>query len=279
MRSLTTEHFGVSIPRLGVGTWSLRGKDAVAKVTDALATGVRHIDTAQAYGNEIEVGQAIRESGIARDDLFVATKVWLDDVRPYDLLWSVRESLDRMRLNKIDMLLLHWPHKSFSLERTMDAMNEARSRGLVKHLGVANFTTELFQQASKLSEAPLLCNEVELHPFINQACVMKNVRGMGAAVTAYAPLASGLAHENAEIVAMAEKLGVTTGWLVLKWLLDHDGVIVLPRPSDKFSFSELDRFDGVELPQEVVDRLNAMRSQNMRIFNPSYAPVWDKIAA
>jgi diketogulonate reductase-like aldo/keto reductase len=168
---LFVETNGARIPAIGLGTWELSGRMCTRVVEQALRLGYRHIDTAQVYENEREVGDGLRASGVRRDDIFLTTKVWTNHFAPHDLERSVKESLARMRLPSVDLLLLHWPNSHVPLEETLGALSHAKRMGLTRHIGVSNFTVALIEQAVALSPEPLACNQVEYHPYLDQAKV------------------------------------------------------------------------------------------------------------
>jgi diketogulonate reductase-like aldo/keto reductase len=159
---------GASIPALGLGTWNLRDATARHVVGLALDIGYRHIDTAQMYGNEAEVGDAIAGSSVARDDIFLTTKIWPDNFRDVDLQRAVEGSLSKLKVAAVDLLLLHWPSRDIPLAQTIKALNDVKRRGMARHIGVSNFTVKLLKQALDLSEEPLVDNQVEYHPFLSQ---------------------------------------------------------------------------------------------------------------
>ncbi|ACT59662.1 aldo/keto reductase [Hirschia baltica] len=276
--SLTTTHFGVDLPRIGLGTRGLSGITCNSEVREALKLGYRYIETAQIYNNERQIGAAIKDSGVKRDELFVSTKVWINDYRPYDLLWSVRESLDRLRLDHVDMLILHWPNEKYSLHRTIDAMNEAKELGLTNHLGVANFTASQFQAVSEYSESPILCNEIEYHPLINQSRVIDATHKTGAAVVAYGPTADGEALNHYEITRIALDHGKSKSQIIMRWMMQQEGIIALPRATRRSSLAEcIDVFD-FELSAEEMSMIDKLRANNRRLFDPTFAPQWDDVA-
>ncbi|MET4478595.1 2,5-diketo-D-gluconate reductase B [Bradyrhizobium sp. F1.13.3] len=170
---LFVETNGARIPAIGLGTWELSGRMCARVVEQALRLGYRHIDTAQVYENEREVGDGLRASGVRRDDIFLTTKVWTNHFAPHDLERSVKESLARMRLPSVDLLLLHWPNSHVPLEETLGALSHAKRMGLTRHIGVSNFTVALIEQAVALSPEPLACNQVEYHPYLDQAKVRR----------------------------------------------------------------------------------------------------------
>ena len=179
---------GFRIPIVGLGTWALRGRDCARLTEQAIRIGYRHIDTAQMYDNEREVGEGVRASGL-RDQIMVTTKVQPTMLAPHDLEGSVKESLARLRLDVIDLLLIHWPNPRVPLAETLGAMAKMKREGYTRQIGVSNFTVALVEQANKISREPLVCNQVECHPFLDQDKVIRACREHGMAVVAYSPIA------------------------------------------------------------------------------------------
>ena len=182
---------GARIPLIGLGTWELSGQLCVRMVQEALRLGYRHIDTAAMYENEREVGEGLRASGFPRDQVFVTTKVWTSDFSPRDLERSAKQSLSKLKLSEVDLLLLHWPSKTVPLADTIGALCKVKRDGLTRHIGVSNFTIPLIEEAVKLSTEPLVCNQFECHPFLEQTKLISGTKRHGMAVVAYAPTAKG----------------------------------------------------------------------------------------
>ncbi len=180
---------GARIPAIGLGTSELRGRICARVVEQALKLGYRHIDTAQAYENEREVGEGLRASGIKRDELFVTTKVWTTHFAPHDLERSAKESLVKLRLHEVDLLLLHWPNPQVPLQETLGALAHVKAIGLAKHIGVSNFTVALIEEAVRTCPEPLVCDQVEYHPYLDQAKVRESCARNGMALVAYSPIA------------------------------------------------------------------------------------------
>ncbi len=269
---------GAEIPKLGFGTWKLKGEDATSAVETALSTGYRHIDTAQVYENEGEVGAALRTSGVAREDVFVTTKVWMDRFAAGDLEDSVKESLARLDLDHVDLVLLHWPNPDFRLAETIGALNEARSAGLTRHIGVSNFTTAWLGEAVACSDAPLAANQVEYHPFLDQTPVMDALKDYAMALTAYCPIAQGRVFEAPVLKDIAEKHGKSPAQIALKWLINQDPVAAIPRSSrPEHIRSNFDIFD-IDLSDEEMARIGALKSSTNRLIDPGWAPAWDVAA-
>ncbi|HYG41550.1 MAG TPA: aldo/keto reductase, partial [Bordetella sp.] len=210
---------GGTIPALGLGVFRMPAEDTARMVKTALQLGYRHIDTAQIYGNEADVGQGLAESGIAREDVFVTTKVWVDHYRGAGFRQSVQDSLSRLRTDYVDLLLLHWPNNAVPLAEQIAALNEARSSGRARHIGVSNFTTALMREAAALSSAPLVNNQIEYHPYLDQSAVRAEAQRLGMSITAYYGMADGKVLQDPVIRAMAQRLGKTPAQIALRWLV------------------------------------------------------------
>ncbi|WP_440957269.1 aldo/keto reductase [Oceanicaulis sp. LC35] len=271
-----TQANGADIPKLGFGTWQLEGEDATRGVMTALKTGYRHIDTAQIYGNEAEVGQGWTQAGVRREDFFLTTKVWRDKFRDGDLQASVKESLDKLKTDYVDLLLLHWPVPEVPLDETMKALNAVKDAGMVKHIGVSNFTVDLLDEARANSSAPLVANQVEYHPFLDQNAVLTACRAAGMAMTAYSPIAQGKVFKDEVITDIARKHGVSPAQIALRWLIDQDSVVAIPRSSSDTHIQSNFEIADIALSEEDTGRINALRSPQGRLINPGWSPDWDK---
>src|ERR1700722_16161526 len=182
---------GAKIPAIGRGSWKLRGRACAPLVEQALKLGYRHIDTAQVYENEREVGEGLRASRVRRDELFVTTKVWTNHFAPNDLERSTKESLTKLRLSEVDLLLLHWPNPQVPLAETLGALAHVKQIGLARHIGVSNFTVALIDEAVATCSEPLVCDQVEYHPYLDQTKVREVCARHGMALVAYSPVAKG----------------------------------------------------------------------------------------
>lgn len=271
-----TQANGASIPKLGFGTWQLEDEDAARGVATALKTGYRHIDTAQIYGNEAAVGDGLKQSGLKREDFFLTTKVWRDKFRDGDLQASVKESLDKLKTDYVDLLLLHWPVPEVPLDETMKALNDVKEAGQVKHIGVSNFTVDLLDQARAHSKAPLVANQVEYHPYLDQNAVLTACRAAGMAMTAYSPIAQGKVFDDEVITDIAKKHDVSPAQIVLRWLIDQDSVVAIPRSSSDDHIKSNFAIADIKLSEEDTGRINALRSPEGRLIDPDWAPDWDK---
>src|SRR5947209_9153865 len=190
------EAHGARIPLIGLGTWELRGRTCSRGVEQALKCGYRHVDTAELYDNEREVGEGLRAAGIKRDEVFITTKVWPSHFAPRELERSAQASLAQLELSHVDLLLLHWPNPQIPLRDTLGALCKVKRMGLARHIGVSNFTVALLERALELADEPLVCNQIETHVFLDQSKVIAACRSEGMAVVAYSPIARGGVSNN-----------------------------------------------------------------------------------
>jgi diketogulonate reductase-like aldo/keto reductase len=267
---------GATIPALGLGTWTLKGDECSEMVAHAIEVGYRHLDTAAMYKNEDAVGEGLRRSGIARKDVFVTTKVWWTDLAPADLRASAERSLDLLGLDQVDLLLIHWPNDAIPLGGTIEALNRARQDGLARHIGVSNFTTRHLAEALRLSEAPLVANQVEHHPYLDQSRVYAACRSAGMAMVSYCPLYRGgdLFAEQA-ITSAAERHGKSPGQIVLRWHVQQDGVVAIPRTTKRERLKEnIDIFDFA-LSETEMTAISNLAGKAPRICDYDFSPQWD----
>lgn len=268
---------GADIPAIGLGTWTLESGTASRVVADALRAGYRHIDTAAMYGNEEAVGQGIRDSGVARDEIFVTTKVWPTDIADGDLQRSAEASLSRLGLDEVNLLLIHWPSKSIPLGESIRALNDARDRSLARHIGVSNFTIAMIGEAVSLSVHPIACNQIEYHPYLDQERVLAACRRHGIAVTSYCPLGrTGEILSEAAVVQAAERHGRSPAQIVLRWHVQQEGVAAIPRSTNPQHIRKnLEVFDFA-LGSDEMAAISALRSRNHRICDFDFSPAWDE---
>lgn len=271
----TVRAAGLAIPALGLGTWPMKGAECATTVAEALARGYRHLDTAEMYGNEREVGEGLRASGIARSDVFITTKVWHDHLEPRALWAAAEASLDRLGVDHVDLYLIHWPNASVPLELTMDALCEVRRRGWAKAIGVANFPTALLHRAVALSTEPLAVNQVEYHPFLSQAAVLEACRAHGMALTAYSPIAKGKVAEAAVIREIAAARGLTPAQVALAWLIGQQNVVAIPKTATPARLAENLAAAGIVLDATETARIAALARPDGRTISPAFAPAWD----
>ncbi len=267
---------GADIPALGLGTWTLRGEAATRCVAAALQAGYRHVDTASSYENEAAVGEGLRATDVPRDRVFLTTKIWPTDIAGGDLQRSLEASLRRLAVDNVDLALIHWPSKTVPLAQSIKALNEVRERGLARNIGVSNFTVALVEEAVALSDHPLACNQIEYHPLLNQDRVLAACRKHGLAVVSYCPLARGSElFAEAPIARAAGAHGKTPAQATLRWHVQQDGVVAIPRSSHAAHIGEnLDVFD-FELDAAEMVAIDALRSRHLRICDFEFSPAWD----
>lgn len=271
---LMIEANGARIPALGLGTWELRGRTCARIVEQALTLGYRHIDTAQVYENEQEVGEGLRASRVRRSELFLTTKVWTTHFAPNDLERSTKESLVRLRVSDVDLLLLHWPNSHVPLAETLGALAHAKTLGLTRHIGVSNFTVALLDEAVALSPEPLVCNQVEYHPYLEQTKIREACARHGIAMVAYSLIAKGKIRNDPTLTRIGHAHGKSPAQICLRWLVQQN-VVAIPRTSKIERLSEnLDVFD-FELSEQDMTDIFAMGSAGGRMTDFAFAPKWD----
>jgi 2,5-diketo-D-gluconate reductase B len=264
---------GMRMPKLGLGTWAMNGRECTEAVSNALSIGYRHIDTAQMYRNEAEVGAAIAESGIRREELFVVTKVSSGSLAPDALRHAFDASLKALGCGYVDLYLVHWPTATMDLAATLGAMLKLREQGLIRHLGVSNFTVALMRQAVEEIGVPIACNQVEYHVLLGQSRVLDYARAKGVAVAAYCPMARGGLGRVRELVAIARKHGATPEQVALKWLLDQDMVAAIPKASR--AENQRANLDALKVALDDADRAAiAALPKNERVVDAGF-PKWD----
>lgn len=267
---------GADIPALGFGTFRMPGEDVLRIVPKALEIGFRHIDTAQIYGNEAEVGSAIAGSSLPRHDIFLTTKVWVDKFRHDDFIASVEESLKKLKTDYVDLLLLHWPKMEVPLAEQIGALNEVRKAGKVRHIGVSNYSTRLMADAVALSDAPIVTNQIEVHPYIDQSKVISAAKETGMSITSYYAMADGKVFEDDVLKELGAKYGKSVAQIVLRWVIQQDGLIALSKTvGEKRVVENFDIFD-FEISTADMQAISALARPDGRIVSPDgLAPVWD----
>lgn len=265
----------VLMPALGFGTWQLDNGTAVPLVEKALEVGYRHIDTAQIYRNERDVGAAIGNSGIKRDEIFLTTKVWIDHFADGDLQRSAEKSLEKLGVDHVDLLLLHWPKPDVPLAETLKALNEVRSRGLTRAIGLSNFPSALLEEAAQLSEAPIATDQVEYHPYLSLKTLIAKAHALGTSITAWSPLAQGKVAQDPTLIEIGRAHGKTPGQVTLRWLIQQ-GVIAIPRTSNPARIEE--NFDILDfgLTDDEMTRIHGLARPDGRLgdwLDKAYA--WD----
>jgi 2,5-diketo-D-gluconate reductase B len=269
----TADAHGFKIPLVGLGTWALRGRDCTRVVQQAIKVGYRYIDTAQMYDNEAAVGEGVRTSGL-RSEVVLGTKVQPERLAPHDLERSVKESLSRLRLDVIDLLLIHWPNPRVPLAETLGAMAKLKHDGYVKQIGVSNFTVALIEQAVKATSEPLVCNQIECHPYLNQDKVIAACRKAGMAVVAYSPIARGSAKGDELLERIGKAYGKTAAQICLRWLTQQ-GIVVIPRTSKVERLEENFNIFDFTLSDAEMKEIAGLARPGGRIVDWSWSPKWD----
>lgn len=262
------------IPLVGLGTWELRGRECTRLVDQAIRLGYRHFDTAQLYGNEREVGEGVRASGIRREEVFVVTKVAPDNLAPGPLMRSVRDSIGNLRLGEIDLLLLHWPNKGVPLRETVAALCEVKREGLARHIGVSNYTVALLEEATRLSGERLVCNQIECHPYLDQTKVIAATRKHGMAVVAYSPIARGNAKGDATLARIGRAHGKSAAQVSLRWLVQQE-VAIIPRTSKVERLAENIALFDFTLSEAEMREIVGLAHPGGRIVDWAWSPKWD----
>ncbi|WP_043764996.1 aldo/keto reductase [Algiphilus aromaticivorans] len=265
---------GATIPALGFGTFELAPEEAGPAVHAALEAGYRHIDTAQIYRNEAAVGEAVAASPVPRADIFLTTKVWIDHFRDGDLQASVADSLQRLRVDAVDLLLLHWPNPEVPLSETLGALLDAQARGLTRHIGISNFPSPLMREAAAVAPGRIATNQVEYHPFLSQRAVLATARELGMSVTAYSPLARGQVFGDPVLKRIGDAHGKNEGQVAIRWLLDQ-GVAVLPRSKSAAHIRDNLAVDDCVLTETEHAAIAEQLAKDRRLINPRFAPDWD----
>jgi len=236
--------------------------------------GYRHVDTAQAYGNEEGVGTGIQNAEVSREDIWLTTKVWRDNLNKENLKDSVEESLEKLKTDYVDLLLIHWPFREMDLEAVLEEMNELVEEGKARNIGISNFTSEQIREAQELSDHDLLTNQVEYHPFLNQDEVLEKCREHDMMLTAYSPLARGDVLGNEVLQEIGEKYGKSEVQVALRWLIQQKKVCAIPKATSvEHQEANLNIFD-FELSTEEMAQISDL-ARNDRKVDPGFGPEWD----
>jgi 2,5-diketo-D-gluconate reductase B len=261
----------VTVPALGFGTWQLEPDVAYDAVRTALDVGYRHVDTAQMYDNEEAVGRAIADSDVDRDDVFLVTKVAPDNAQPDDVRTSTQESLGRLGVDHVDLLLLHWPTDVAPLEETLAALTQLEEQGLTRHIGVSNFPSDLLDEAAGL--APIVTDQVEHHPYLAVDPIRATARKHDLFVTAYSPIAQGRVLEDETLREIAEEHDSTPVQVTLAWLL-RSGVVAIPRSGKPDHIAANAEALELDLRADEAERIDGL-AEGLRLIDPPFAPAWD----
>ncbi|MCU4753691.1 aldo/keto reductase [Halobacteria archaeon AArc-curdl1] len=244
---------GEAVPAIGLGTYRLRGSECRETVQTALEIGYRHIDTAEFYENQAEIGAAIDAATVPREALFVTTKVWKTNLEAEAVHRSFTNSLEALDLEYVDLLLIHWPNENVPVEQTLEAMNHLQAEGLVRHVGVSNFSVTQLEEAIAASRTPILTNQVEYNPYVDRDALLEYCRDQDVLLTAYSPLVKGKVLEDDTLEEIGDRYGKSPAQVALRWLVQQDGVIAIPKASSREHLeANLDVFDFTVTDQEMA---------------------------
>ncbi|GLH81378.1 oxidoreductase [Bradyrhizobium sp. SSBR45G] len=266
---------GIRLPKLGLGTYRMQGTVCREAVERALALGYRHIDTAEMYANEDAIGAALAAAAVPRAELHVTTKVWPENLAPDAIRRAFETSLKKLRLDFVDLYLIHWPAKGMNLPAALETLMALKAEGRTRAIGVANFTVALLKQAVEEIQAPIACNQVEYHVMLDQSKLMAYMASRSIPLVAYCPLAQGRAAADETLAAIGRKHGASAAQVALKWLLDQDRVAAIPKAAR--GESQQANWDAMKLPLDDEDRAAiAALPKDKRFVNPGFAPDWDR---
>ncbi len=275
MEMITTR--GLRMPKLGLGTWRMKGDECREAVERALSLGYRHLDTAEMYGNEEAVGSALAGARLPRADIHVTTKVWFDHLAPDAMRQALETSLTKLQSDYVDLYMIHWPAPDMDLPSALATLMRLKEEGLAHAIGVCNFPVALLKQAVEDVGAPIAVNQIEYHVLLGQDAVLDYARAHDVAVTAYCPVAQGKLAGHEELGIIARKHGVTATQVALKWLLDQPGVAAIPKASRRES--QVANLEAMKIELDDSDRAAiACLPKTQRLVNPGFAPAWDKAA-
>ena len=263
----------VTVPQPGFGTSGHEGETCIESIVEALELGYRHIDTAQMYDNEREVGAALDRASVDRDEVFLATKVHPSNLAHDDVIETTEESLDRLGVDAVDLLYVHWPMNAYDPDETLPAMDAVRDRGWTEHVGVSNFTIEYLEEAQEILESPIVANQVELHPRLQQPELVEYSRERDIETVAYCPIAKGDVAEIDVLREIADAHDATPVQVTLAWHGQRDGVTPIPKATGDHIRENFDAFD-IELTDDERERITAL-DRSERLIDPDDA-AWNQ---
>jgi 2,5-diketo-D-gluconate reductase B len=274
----TVQTQGISMPRLGLGTFRMQGDICRAAVESALQLGYRHIDTAEMYGNEEAVGAALASAAVPRKDLHITTKVWHENLAPDAIRHAFDTSLNKLKLDYVDLYLVHWPARNMNLPAIFETLAELQAEGRTRAIGVCNFPVALLRNVIEEIKAPIACNQIEYHVLLDQTPVRSYLQRHGIPIVAYCPLAQGKLAESPELIAIGRKHDASPAQVALKWLLDQDGVAAIPKAQRPES--QKANLEALKVKLDDEDRrIIAALPKGTRLVSPPFAPHWDTSAA
>jgi 2,5-diketo-D-gluconate reductase B len=260
------------IPKLGLGTWqNTDGDECANSVAYALDLGYEHVDTAQAYGNEEDVGEGIANSEVDREDFFLATKVWIDNLEHDDVLETTQKSLDKLGTEYVDLLYIHWPAREYDPEETLAAFDKLYDEGKIKHVGVSNFEPEHLEEAKELLDAPIYANQVEMHPLLQQDELVEYAQENDITLVAYSPLARGEVFDVPELTEIADKHDASEAQVSLAWLMQKDNVVAIPKATGEDHIEDNYGALTLELDDEDIEKIDNIGTKERQV-DPDFAP-------
>ena len=260
------------IPKLGLGTWqNTDPEECTNAVKNALAMGYEHIDTAQAYENEKEVGKGLEKADTERKDYFLASKVWIDQLSPENVKESTKESVEKLGVDYVDLMYIHWPAGDYQPQETLKAFKELIHSGEIKNIGVSNFTPKQLEKALEIAPDHIIANQVEMHPLLQQEELLEKCREHDITLVAYSPLARGEVFEVDELNEIAEKHGVSEAQVSLAWLMQKDGVVAIPKATGKDHIRDNYEALDLELDEEDIEKIESIGKEK-RMVDPDFAP-------
>ena len=272
METLQTQ--GLDMPRLGLGTYRMTGDACAEAVEHALSLGYRHVDTAEMYGNEEGVGAGLASSSVPRDEIFLTTKVWYDHLTRDGIRRALEGSLEKLKTDHVDLYLVHWPSPEMNMGEVFETMQALREEGLIRAMGVANFTVALMRQAVEEIGAPIACNQVEYHVQLDQSKLLDYLRGKAIPLVAYVPLGQGRLADNEGLAAIATKHDASPAQIALAWLMDQPGVAAIPKAGRHES--QQANLDALKIRLDDEDRKAiAALPKDQRYVDAGFAPDWD----
>ena len=270
----TFQSQGLKLPRLGLGTYRMQGDVCRAAVESALALGYRHVDTAEMYANEEAIGAALASSGVKRNELHVTTKVWNENLAPDGMRRAFDTSLKKLRLDVVDLYLVHWPKPGMHLPSMFETLMKLKQEGRTRAIGVANFNIALLKTVIEEIKAPIACNQIEYHVLLDQTPIRKYMASKSLPLVAYCPVAQGRAATNEALIAIGKKHNASGAQVALKWLLDQDAVAAIPKASRRES--QQANLDALNIKLDDADRKAiAALPKDQRFVKPGFSPVWD----
>lgn len=260
------------IPELGLGTWqNTDTEECTESVKTALEMGYKHIDTAQIYENEEYVGKGLSQADVDRDDFFLASKVWIDQLDENGVIESTEESLDKLGVEKVDLMYIHWASGEYSPQETLPAMQQLVEKDMADAVGVSNFTPEQLDNAMEIAGDDIIANQVEMHPLLQQEELLEKCREHDIELVAYSPLARGKVFDIHELNEIAEKYGVSEAQVSLAWLMQKDKVVVIPKASTEDHIRDNFEALDLELDKEDIEKIDSIDREE-RMVDPGFAP-------